>query len=210
MDCRTQAALEYLMTYGWALVILVTAASVLFFVLQPQSNQFSCVSSDPAKIVFVSYYMPFDAATTNSCITISGGDCAYWGYVPPGKMLLRNATGGNILITKVVSNVQGSHGACTTSYVFLVNYLNNVLMNYSFSGVPPVLNAQFFPSPPIIVQAGGTINMDVSLGMSGQPSGCKIPSDFINQVHTFMLEYKDKSGYVKDVNVNCRGLPPKP
>ncbi|MDD5148550.1 MAG: hypothetical protein PHH08_03745 [Candidatus ainarchaeum sp.] len=45
---RGQAALEYLMTYGWALVIIVTVASVLFFVLQQPASEvrFSVDSRD--------------------------------------------------------------------------------------------------------------------------------------------------------------------
>jgi len=50
MESTAQAGLEYLMTYGWALVLIVTLVAALVFVVgEPQEASFS--SSDPGKIM---------------------------------------------------------------------------------------------------------------------------------------------------------------
>ncbi|MDD5163018.1 MAG: hypothetical protein PHD95_02305 [Candidatus ainarchaeum sp.] len=51
MNSRGQAALEYLMTYGWALVIIVVVAGILFFIMSSPSSGVVCSSSDPTKMV---------------------------------------------------------------------------------------------------------------------------------------------------------------
>ncbi len=50
MNSRGQAALEYLMTYGWALVIIVVVAGILFFIMSSPAGSVVCNSSDPAKM----------------------------------------------------------------------------------------------------------------------------------------------------------------
>ncbi|MDD5148611.1 MAG: hypothetical protein PHH08_04070 [Candidatus ainarchaeum sp.] len=208
-SCRAQAALEYLMTYGWALVIIVTVASVLFFVLSPPENQFSCQSSDPVKMVLQSYNLPYEPVTTAACISF-GGDCAYWGYPPSGeatgKFSIINGTGGNIQITKIVSSYADSAGTCNSQYSFMVLSING--QNLDYSAWPDV---QAFVIPPVSIQSGAKIDLGTILTMFSTPSssGCKIPSDYFNRNHAFMIQYTDRSGYVRDVNINCRGVPPK-
>lgn len=46
MNSRGQAALEYLMTYGWALVIIVVVAGILFLLVSSPSGGVNCSSSD--------------------------------------------------------------------------------------------------------------------------------------------------------------------
>jgi len=38
MNSKGQAGLEYLMTYGWALILIVSVAGILFFVLSPPTS----------------------------------------------------------------------------------------------------------------------------------------------------------------------------
>ncbi len=51
MNQKAQASLEYLMTYGWALVIIASVVGVLVFVINPTSATASFSSSDPSKIM---------------------------------------------------------------------------------------------------------------------------------------------------------------
>ena len=52
MDPRiAQAGLEYLMTYGWALVLIVTVAGVLFFVFAPPAQEVQIVSESTKFLV---------------------------------------------------------------------------------------------------------------------------------------------------------------
>lgn len=81
MNSRGQAALEYLMTYGWALVIIVVVAGILFFLMSSPSSGVTCNSSDPTKIVL----------TTDQ--TKGGTADAFRADL---VVQLQNGTGGNI------------------------------------------------------------------------------------------------------------------
>lgn len=69
MNSRGQAALEYLMTYGWALVIIVVVAGILFFIISSPTAGVSCTSSDPAKMPIQGNAV---AKTTHSIKIING------------------------------------------------------------------------------------------------------------------------------------------
>jgi uncharacterized protein (UPF0333 family) len=78
---KAQAGLEYLMTYGWALVIIVVVAGVLFFVLSPPTQQITFRSSTRDILLRSS-----NAATDGSgAFTIE----------------LQNASGKNITLTAI-------------------------------------------------------------------------------------------------------------
>ena len=50
MDRRAQIGIEYLMTYGWALILIATiVASLAFFLAEPTGMSFT--SSQPEKIM---------------------------------------------------------------------------------------------------------------------------------------------------------------
>ena len=46
-----QASLEYLMTYGWALVLIATVVAVLLFIVSSPASEVFFSSSDPTKII---------------------------------------------------------------------------------------------------------------------------------------------------------------
>jgi len=81
MNTKGQAALEYLMTYGWALIVIAIVVGVLIFIVSSPTSGVTCNSSDPAKILFKSSNILGTAATS--------------------EIQLQNATGGNITITAV-------------------------------------------------------------------------------------------------------------
>jgi len=77
MQKKAQAALEYLMTYGWALLLVVAVAAILFLLVSPSSGVgFS--SSDQTKIM------------------LKTGNIDRQGNV---KIIAQNATGGAIKVT---------------------------------------------------------------------------------------------------------------
>ncbi|HLD58044.1 MAG TPA: hypothetical protein VI977_00170 [archaeon] len=88
MNSKGQAALEYLMTYGWALVIIVIVAGILFFIAVTPQAGVICTSSDPVKIVL---------KTSN----IGAGTAAATPAVP-NSIDLQNGTGGSISNVGVV------------------------------------------------------------------------------------------------------------
>ena len=63
MNNKGQAALEYLMTYGWALIVIAIVVGVLIFIVSSPTSGVVCSSSDPAKILFKSSNIPVATAT---------------------------------------------------------------------------------------------------------------------------------------------------
>jgi len=83
MEKRGQAALEYLMTYGWALIVIAIVVGVLVFIVSSPAGP-NCSSSDPAKILMRSQALSSSNDATSA-----------------NKILLQNITGGDITITGV-------------------------------------------------------------------------------------------------------------
>ena len=81
MNSRGQASLEYLMTYGWALIMIATVIAVLIFLTQAPTQEVKFVSSQPTKLLLKSSSID---NTTNIA-----------------KVVLQNITGGQIEITTI-------------------------------------------------------------------------------------------------------------
>ena len=231
MFSRAQAGLEYLMTYGWALVLIVTVAGVLFFVMAPPTGSFVCTSSQPEKIIMKHYNFPYSSdyvASDLSC-QIGGGDrvCTVWGskvWGPPngndspGDMVLQNGTGGDILITGVSpesTEVIQVNGAETCDYQknFTPSFVNGVdcLLDNVYDYICP----NIAPSNSITVQGGGEIRLEPALVIEWESGDTSLPACIcclenvtIPSTHSFSLNYTDQFGYDKDVTITCQGVPP--
>ncbi len=79
MNQKAQSGLEYLMTYGWALVIIASVVGVLVFIINPTSTTASFSSSDPSKIM-----LKGSSITENTA-----------------SLVLQNITGGKITINSI-------------------------------------------------------------------------------------------------------------
>ena len=93
MDNKGQAALEYLMTYGWALIVIAIVVGVLVFIVSSPGGNVVCNSSDPGKILV-------KASQVDSTFAASATDV--------GTIKLTNITGGDI-----------SGASCTATGAFL-------------------------------------------------------------------------------------------
>jgi len=81
MNQKAQASLEYLLTYGWALIMVATVVGTLVFVVGTPSGSTAFSSSDPGKIL------------------IKGGSISGTGNV---DVMMQNLTGMEITITDIV------------------------------------------------------------------------------------------------------------
>ena len=75
MNNRGQAALEYLMTYGWALIVIAIVVGVLVFIVSSPAGAIVCNSDDPAKVMVKASQV--DSSTGDGTIIITnltGGD----------------------------------------------------------------------------------------------------------------------------------------
>ena len=77
MNSRGQAALEYLMTYGWALIVIAIVVGVLVFIVATPTNTIQCTSNAPSKMNVVSNNLATSgpAASAGSIVitNVSGG-----------------------------------------------------------------------------------------------------------------------------------------
>ena len=71
MNKRGQAALEYLMTYGWALIVIAIVVGVLVFIVAAPTSSTNCTSSAPGKINVVSNNLAGAAAADIGDIVIT-------------------------------------------------------------------------------------------------------------------------------------------
>ena len=100
MNQKAQAGLEYLMTYGWALIMIATVIGVLVFIVGTPVDEFTCTVSDPQKFVLKGYSIPSSGY---------GLDAGYdqWktdiGTPPYNSIVLQNLTGGRITIDRIES-----------------------------------------------------------------------------------------------------------
>jgi len=89
-NSKAQSGLEYLMTYGWALILIAAVIGVLVFVASSPDSDITFSSSDPTKIM------------------IKSGNL----YATTITVIVQNITGGNITIT-YISATGDSYTTCT-------------------------------------------------------------------------------------------------
>ncbi len=91
MNSRAQGGLEYLMTYGWALILIAAVIGVLVFIVSSPVSTVSFSSSNPTKIIIKSGAIQDTTATA----------------------ILQNITGGKIKITAVSATGDSYTPPCT-------------------------------------------------------------------------------------------------
>ncbi len=83
MNSRGQAALEYLMTYGWALIVIAIVVGVLVFIVATPTGAVACNSNQPGKVNVVS----------NNIVSTTG----------LGSLVITNLTGGEMRNMSIVT-----------------------------------------------------------------------------------------------------------
>jgi len=112
MGKRGQASLEYLLTYGWALILIAIIIGLLVFVVVRPSSGPIFTSSDPSKIAV-------RAATVNDSVA---------------TIVLQNTTGGDLDIVSV--SLDGALSGCKLNGVDF-NSGNGVL--HAFTTPMPIV-----------------------------------------------------------------------
>jgi len=93
MKSRAQAGLEYLLTYGWAFVLVMTILGVLVFVITPASAKVNFSSSD-RRIMLRSANVAVGGGTDSVSLTLqnaTGGPIEIEGVTLDGAYLLNSA-----------------------------------------------------------------------------------------------------------------------
>jgi len=123
MNSRGQAALEYLMTYGWALIVIAIVVGVLVFIVATPTGGVGCNSNQPGKLNVVS----------NNIIDTSGLGSIVLTNLTAGTMTAQTVTAsgafagatytidGNMTVgnhTLAITALSGAAGKTSGSFVF--------------------------------------------------------------------------------------------
>ncbi len=179
MNSKAQAGLEYLMTYGWALIMIATVIGVLVFLVgTPTATGFDCKSSDPTKIDFAG--SQFDE------MQVSGNVKSWFN----GKIVLRNLTAGNIQITKLEKD----------AYFFLPPTIEEVsCTTITPSASVKITSGENFTLGNIMVYYNPASSSD---------SGCtKTVVPFDRDFGNIYLTYFDQTGLSHDLTLSCQNFP---
>ena len=200
MNSKAQASSEYLMAYVWIVIILVTLASVFFVVL---NKNFSCSSSDP-KIIIESYSLPYSKNYASSACP--EGSCEAWGETfegdSSGKMVLRNATGGEMSIIGI-GPFSRSYSLektpnCVYAQLFVPNYFNGKNYNLINGGQE------------IKTASGGQIFINnLSLNHDALSRNCKVTDFSYPEKYYFSIVYRNNALEEKTMQITCEGFPEK-
>ena len=103
MDKRAQAGLEYLMTYGWALVLIATVVGVLVFVVSTPANSFTFTSSSPTKLMVKAGAVSPNGEAEIVVTNVTGGKMAVKGVAAGGALF------GGELNGRAISSITSSN-----------------------------------------------------------------------------------------------------
>jgi len=135
MNTRGQAALEYLMTYGWALIVIAIVVGVLVFIVSSPAGNVVCNSDDPAKVMVKASQVNSSGAIGASTIigtikvtNLTGGDATSVTCVGGGGFDTENVTGcpsgtwdsgETIDLTPVPADTGGTHSSSTIDIAYI-------------------------------------------------------------------------------------------
>ena len=114
MNSKAQAGLEYLMTYGWALIMIATIIGVLIFTVATPAVETQFSSSEPNKILLKS------SAVDTAAIK--------------AQAVLQNITGGQMKITDVAQT--GTLSGCTIDATGTISAGQSMLLECTYNGTP--------------------------------------------------------------------------
>ncbi len=134
-----QSSLEYLMTYGWALVLIVSVVSILVFIVSSPASDVTFSSSDPAKILLKAGAVQ-DSEVVVKVQNITGGDLGITGISETGYSdCTANGSGaplsvsaGAEIVLECVSSSDGG-GTITLDYTDFAGLQRVVVINGSGS-----------------------------------------------------------------------------
>ncbi len=89
MDKKAQIGLDYIVSYGWAVILIASLVAVVLFLVYPESTEFDCTIDDQRNLLF------------EGITDFSFGEADSVDLWAGGKIGLQNISGGKITITEV-------------------------------------------------------------------------------------------------------------
>jgi len=93
MNSKAQSSLEYLLTYGWALILITTVISILIFIVSSPSLQVTFSSSNPLKILIKSNLVDDLGNVTVIAQNLTGGKITIMSFYTGGDFFSGKVNG---------------------------------------------------------------------------------------------------------------------
>ena len=137
MDNKGQSALEYLMTYGWALVVIAIVIAALVFLLGQSTNASNCSMSPAAGAIgYVDHAIAADGTLSIVLRNDSGKTITTVGYVYGGDFTAAADMGNGPFNSAEEFTVTAASGVTSGS-----TYQGTMDINYQRSGITHVATA---------------------------------------------------------------------
>lgn len=199
MNSRAQAGLEYLMTYGWALILVATVIGVLVFVVgNPTNSGIRCTIDDPTSFSYLGIEFPYyyDQDPTYEWWTgTEAGD-----YLD-SKLLLKNLSGGKIRVTGL--EVDEGYFYVWDAGGGSVRLKNNTCDQINVGAV----EVEIASGEEIELTGISVLQMESSSLIPCSESGQ--PRAFTKQSGSIIITYKDYASLERQLIISCTGLPPR-
>ncbi len=131
MNKKGQSAIEYLMTYGWALIVIAIVVGILVFVLSNTSGGATCQSRSQ-KIILKEYAVDPDTVALGMQ-NATGSDMTSITYAGAGDFGGTGSTAGTITsgseFTVTTNNLTGPGAGEFTDGVVTITYSTSLLTN---------------------------------------------------------------------------------
>jgi hypothetical protein len=184
MNERAQAGLDYLINYGWALILIASLVGVLAFLLYPESTEFECKVSDQRDFLFEGI----------TGFSFGQGDgVEFWNN---GRIGLQNISGGKITITEIKKD----------GYLYGKPSIAGVPCSSVNNEVPVLLgDRRKFEIT--------SLEISFSPELSVPESDCDLyleKENFFDKTSgKIYLSFTDEEGLPNQITIECSGFPPK-
>lgn len=183
--------MEYIVTYGWLMILIITMASIFFFVFTPKSTQFRCSIDQPTKFILKGYNVPEKYHFS------SPED--YWydagAAIEPIEISVQNASGESISITSVECYLKGKYAACASNETgsgYFSNLNDKAKINKTKFTNTSTVPVKIANNEKILIQ---------NFAIIYRPSAGFTPQG------RFRFTYLDGAGQEKKFVVSCDGYP---
>ena len=224
MDSKAQTGgMEYIVTYGWALVFLFTIVGALILVGSTPQQNMVCSLTNSEDLVLKDFYIPFDAEHSTEGKLYWGDSSLVHGFgEAKAELVLQNVASGKLRIKNVSLDVVAGQGEEKCEFQELYGW------ELVGGSLPGATKARFsigeFNDHKIFPNCGSEEFVDVpegqnlrfqkiSFSLIGETSSEELFSSWKlarNTTVIFDIVYEDAFGSEKNAKVFCENFPSNP
>ena len=224
MDSKAQTGgMEYVMTYGWAIIFLLTAIGVFILVGNVPQQDMVCILTGSDDLVLKDFYIPFDAEHSTEGKLYWGDSSLVHGFgEAKAELVLQNVANGKLRIKNVSLDAVAGQGEEKCEFGELYGW------ELVGEALPETTKARFsigeFNDHAIFPNCGSEGFVDVpegqnlrfqkiSFSLIGETGSEELFSSWKlarNTTLIFDIVYEDAFGSEKNAKVFCENFPSNP